>query len=238
MSWRNRVNNVLSRGLASFGEAVTHTPANGLPLSRRGIFNDIYQGVDAETGFSVTSQDPNLGVRLIDWQPIPKEGDTVTLRGQTYRGGRFEKDGEGGGTWFLTRDRIQLNEASRHSAFASVDGILRRSQSTFGEAVEFWPIAGGTYAQHGIFSDKYEGVDPETGFVIVSEKPNLGIILVDWPIKPIDGDVIVVYGVRYTVQYVEVDGEGGATVILENVKGISGSVPQQFNPDQFGGEFA
>lgn len=234
------VSHILSHSLAKFGEAVIHVPdGTEDPIERRGIFNDIYKPAQTGAGFDVVTQEPNLGVKLSDWTPAPAQNDLISLRGGvTYRVERVEVDGEGGATLFLTKNITQIASPDKRSGFAAVENILHHAMQTFATPIGFFPIGGFERAQFGIFNDRYEGIDADTGAIVVSQQPNVGIRLSDWPLSPVDGDVMMIYGDRYTVRHMEVDGEGGATVILDKVNEISGNVSQEFEPDEFDGGFA
>jgi len=59
------------------------------------VFDENYQTVDPETGAAIISDAPMIGVMRSD---LPggawKEGDTVTVRGVTYRAVEAQKDSE------------------------------------------------------------------------------------------------------------------------------------------------
>ena len=108
MGWRDRVGRVLEACKRTFGAEVFHTPAaGGGPHSRTGIFNDKYLAVDVQTGFMVSTSQPNLGIKLADWTPAPLQGDTLTIDAnatgdfETYKVQTIEPDGEGGATLLL-----------------------------------------------------------------------------------------------------------------------------------------
>lgn len=217
--WREVAKRINASGLRVFGEAVLHYPAGSIHgLPRRGVFNEIYQGVDAETGFPITSAEPNLGIINKDWPRWPNDNDRIVIRDQEYRFRRAEKDGEAGSILFLTRNIIQENLPTQESGFGAVARILNASQRVFGGPVTFQPVGGGSFTLSGIFSDRYEGPDPDTGLIIIAEKPNLGIRIADWPVLPQDGDRIIFEGTLYRTRAPHVDGEGGATIILDKIK--------------------
>lgn len=231
MEWRNRVKGVLERNVRVFGEDITHTPLGGSPLPRKGIFNDIFKGIDPQSGFQVVSQEPNLGIKLFDWTPPPAQGDAIQLRGINYKVDRVELDGEGGAVCYLLKNINQVSTPDKRSGFFAAERILERSVSVFGTAVVHEPVIGGVHTLRGIFNDRYEGVDPETGFITVTEQPNLGIRLSQWPTPPVQGDFISVYGQGYQIRHIEVDGEGGATLILDKITGILPPGTLEFNED-------
>jgi hypothetical protein len=80
--------------LADFGETVTYTKQNGIPVKIQGIFDNQYVEVDAggEVGFAV--QQPRLTVRTVDVVNCT-EGDTFVVGGVTYLSRIVQDDGTG-----------------------------------------------------------------------------------------------------------------------------------------------
>lgn len=78
----------------AFGSSVTYTPTSGSPVTIDGVFNRRYYEL-VEGDVPVSTDQPNLLVRIADLAADPVEGDEVTVSGQTYRVYRVEKDGEG-----------------------------------------------------------------------------------------------------------------------------------------------
>lgn len=99
----------------------------------------------------------------------------------------------------------------------NVNSLLGVCLNTFGQTVSYTDRNSVVYELSGIFSNEYEGVDPDTGYPLVSSIPNLGIRVSDWPQIPQEGETIVTGGINYTVRYPELDGEGGAIIFLDKV---------------------
>ena len=82
-----------------FGEPVTYTPAGGQPFQAVGIFTRAYVDVDAQSELGrppgVASTRPVLDVQLAQFAQPPAPGDTVVVRGVSYRVAVPEVDGEG-----------------------------------------------------------------------------------------------------------------------------------------------
>lgn len=94
-------------------------------------------------------------------------------------------------------------------------GITTRTFN--GPAVVWRPDTGG----RAIFA-VYDGapvlIDPQSGARIVSTTPTLGVRVVDLGDKPAAGHLVDVDGVRYRVEAVEFDGQGGATLTIKRTK--------------------
>lgn len=82
--------------LGTYAETVTHTPAGGAPLSRRGVFDAEASQLGTVGGVEVESQGPELFIRLSEWTPEPARDDAVTVRGTAYVVRTVRPDGQGG----------------------------------------------------------------------------------------------------------------------------------------------
>lgn len=104
-NWPGAVNRVLGAALTHFGEAITYAPATAPAtfVSISGIFNEVWREVEPD-GAVVSSNQPNLGIRLVDFPdgpPLPE--DTFVIRGATYKAVDVQEDGEGGAKVLLHR---------------------------------------------------------------------------------------------------------------------------------------
>lgn len=101
MGFQDLADGVLEACKGTFGETVSYTPAGGSAESITGIFNAKTQVV--EDGLPVILDQPNLGVVLADLSSAPRVGDTVVVRGVSYRVSNVENDGEGGSVLSLQK---------------------------------------------------------------------------------------------------------------------------------------
>ena len=92
---------VLGACMTTFGEPVVYTPQGGVPIEISGIYDDLYEAVDPSTQAIVTSEQPILGIKNNTLPQVPRQGDTLTVRGQTYAVKEVQKDGQGGSRLFL-----------------------------------------------------------------------------------------------------------------------------------------
>lgn len=99
--WEDRVHNLLGHCTKTFGGECIHAPENFPRQTFDGIWSDVYITADPDTGIMVSSSDPNIGVRLADFDRAPKKGDTIIRRGVYYFIRALEPDGEGGATLVL-----------------------------------------------------------------------------------------------------------------------------------------
>ena len=97
MAWDELAGDVLQTVLEDLGEDVAYMPANGDPVTVRGIFEDSHQAVDPNTGVPFYSTEPMLTVAAGDL-PVgsPRPGDQVTRKGTTYRVVGDQPDSDGG----------------------------------------------------------------------------------------------------------------------------------------------
>ncbi len=86
----------------TFGETVSYTPAGGEATSVTGVFNLRSQELSAE-GVVINALRPNLGIKTDDLEDEPAQGDTVSVRGVTYKVAEVEDDGEGWTVLYLHR---------------------------------------------------------------------------------------------------------------------------------------
>ena len=87
----------------TFGESVTHTPADGGDAQTvTGVFANQHVAV-LQGGVEVVTTRPTLGIKLSDFDSEPVQGDTLTINSVTYKVSEVDKDGEGGATLILHR---------------------------------------------------------------------------------------------------------------------------------------
>lgn len=105
MSWREQTDRVLSGCVTAFGETITYIPAldpEGDGYALEAIFSTRYEAVDPDTGAAVTTEQPNLGVRLSQMESPPAQHDVVLLGdGRRYEVASIERDSGGGAKLLL-----------------------------------------------------------------------------------------------------------------------------------------
>lgn len=96
-----------------------------------------------------------------------------------------------------------------------VDDLLEVTIETFDkESVVFVPCQGSRFKVKAVFDKEFENLDVQTENVIASNQPALGIKLSDFPRPPTKKDVFIVDNIEYSIEDVQEDGQGGATVFL------------------------
>ena len=101
MSWLTIPELILGNCLNVFGEAVVYTPSGLSSVSITGIFDNLYEVIDPNTGAIITATQPILGLRNSDLAQLPRQDDTLNVRGQDYRVKEVQVDGQGGSKLFL-----------------------------------------------------------------------------------------------------------------------------------------
>lgn len=96
MDWAAAVGNVLDACGAVFGESVEYSYNGGAAISIRGVFDSAHIAVDPDTGASISTTDPLLGIKAADLPGKPTKSDTVTVHGIAYRVIDSQPDGQGG----------------------------------------------------------------------------------------------------------------------------------------------
>lgn len=101
MSWLETTGQVLGNCLTTFGEPITYIPKGQPAVVMTGIFDDLYESVDPNTGVIITSQQPVLGIRDVDLGQTPRQDDQVLVRGILYRVKEVQTDGQSGSKLYL-----------------------------------------------------------------------------------------------------------------------------------------
>lgn len=99
-----------------------------------------------------------------------------------------------------------------------VDKVLVAGTRTFGETVTFYPKCGGVYKVQAVFDNDFQIIDPQTEQLVSANQPALGINLNDIKFDLKNGDEVEIRKARYKVQQKNEDGQGGATLLLHNIK--------------------
>lgn len=88
----------MDKCLEAFSEDVIYTPADiGIsPVTMLAIFDREFISVDPQTGASVISTQPTIGVKNNQLPSAPNPGDRVTIRGELYRVIESQTDGWAG----------------------------------------------------------------------------------------------------------------------------------------------
>lgn len=80
-----------------FGETVQYIPAADYPIfDIQVIFDESYEGIDAESGQIVNSRQPKITARQIDFENEPAQGDIIERDGGAqYKVSKYLPDGTG-----------------------------------------------------------------------------------------------------------------------------------------------
>ncbi len=103
IDFRDCAKDVLETAICTFGESVIYTPKVGARLTIRGIFDNEFEQVDADTETVVASNVFTLGILLSDLKKPPEKGDRVIIRRIEYRVVDSQEDGVVGSELFLHR---------------------------------------------------------------------------------------------------------------------------------------
>jgi hypothetical protein len=72
------------------------------------------------------------------------------------------------------------------------------------------------YCARGIWTSRTVEVPMDDGTIIRSNDMNVGINIVEFPALPMKGDGLLVGSVNYTIYDVQIDGQGGAKLVVRN----------------------
>lgn len=107
MSWRDAQEAMHKICMDTFGAAVGGASATyrrgAVSIPFNPVFDNNYLAVDPDTGVTVSTTGPLIGVRLAELQPLgmPQKGDAVMIGGQAYAVVDFQPDSEGGADLIL-----------------------------------------------------------------------------------------------------------------------------------------
>lgn len=103
MGWLDQTDLILKASTSAFGECCKYKNKDGNEFDIEGIFDNNYQEVQSQGDSRVQSTGPQLGVRLREFESVPKEGETVTVRNTVYRILECKPDGQGGAVLILNK---------------------------------------------------------------------------------------------------------------------------------------
>lgn len=103
IDFRDRVNKVLNHAKNNFGEDAILYPKKGGSYNIRGIFDNDYEAINADTQQVITANQPVFGVNLFDFNFEIKEGDQLKIRNLMYKIYDKRSDGQGGASLLLHR---------------------------------------------------------------------------------------------------------------------------------------
>jgi len=104
IDFRDRVDKILQSCTSVFGEDVLLLPNKGGRYKIKGIFDNDYEAIDADTEQLISSNQPVLGINLHRIKIHPKAGDKVKIRNLTYSIIDVREDGQGGASLFLHKE--------------------------------------------------------------------------------------------------------------------------------------
>lgn len=103
MSWADRADRMLGLAVRTFRHAdqdgeslVQYIPKTGSPYYIDAVFDKAHVTVDPDTGATISSTDPVLGVQLSQLQASPRKGDRANVNGTVYIVDDFRPDGVAG----------------------------------------------------------------------------------------------------------------------------------------------
>lgn len=97
MSWTDLVSglNRSCQNAFSEKEGVLYKLKGGADILIQGIFDKNYISIDPDTGATISSTTPVLGIVASDLPRLPDEGDRVVIRTITYKVMEYQPDSEG-----------------------------------------------------------------------------------------------------------------------------------------------
>lgn len=102
MAWKSHTDRLLKVATrVAFKTPAEYTPAGRDMVCIAGVFDKAASIVDPNTGATISSNQPQLGIRLADLPVAPSNGDMVRIDGVDYKVYDCQGDGEGGALLLL-----------------------------------------------------------------------------------------------------------------------------------------
>lgn len=108
-NFQKLVGGLLSVALPTFGQKVTYWPQSGGCFVIDGVFDTIFTEIDPTTEEVITSNKPNVGIKLRDLPFVPERGDHMRIDEKDWYVTDSQEDGQGGSRLMLSEDR-QVND--------------------------------------------------------------------------------------------------------------------------------
>jgi hypothetical protein len=89
--------------------------------------------------------------------------------------------------------------------------------ATFGEEVLYTSEGLSPITIQAIFDNEFQQVDPQTGAVVISTQPVIGIKYDQLPQKPKSGDRVRIRYIDYRVIEDQPDGQAGSRLLLHKI---------------------
>jgi hypothetical protein len=100
---------------------------------------------------------------------------------------------------------------------AWADRILPTCLRIWGEKVIYQTVGGFETSLRAIVDMSYQVLDPDTGTLVQSRHPKMGIRVADLPNEPQTGDRVILQDITYFVAEYQPDGQGGAELFLQAI---------------------
>lgn len=93
-NWMDMTDLVADAVLATFSEEITYEPYGLTAMKIDAIFDNEFESIDPNTGATVISTQPMIGVKNAHLPRLPDKGDSVVIRGKRYRVIEAQTDGQ------------------------------------------------------------------------------------------------------------------------------------------------
>ena len=94
------------------------------------------------------------------------------------------------------------------------NGLLGVATRRLGEPVVYFCDGHDPVSIQAVYDGLFEEIDPNTGAVVVSSKPTIGVRDSDLPATPAIGDTLTIGAQGYKVIEAQTDGQGGSKLLL------------------------
>lgn len=95
--------------------------------------------------------------------------------------------------------------------------VMDQCLDTFGEEVIYTADGLSSIRITAIFDNEFQSVDPQSGAVVISTQPIIGVKDVQLPQPPQKGDRVQIRGVDYKIIDHQPDGQAGSRLLLHKI---------------------
>jgi hypothetical protein len=95
--------------------------------------------------------------------------------------------------------------------------VMDQCLSSFGEDVIYVSDGGSPVTFTAIFDNEFQTVDPQTGALVISTQPVIGVKSTDLPDEPSKEDRVTIRGVEYRIIDHQPDGQAGTRLFLHKL---------------------
>lgn len=100
---------------------------------------------------------------------------------------------------------------------AATDAVMAACIDSFGESITYTPDGCPPVFIRAIIDMEFQQIDPNTGAIVSSNQPMIGVRDSDLEATPAPGDTCIVRGLEYKIIERQEDGHAGSRLLLHRL---------------------